>query len=62
VQVKGRYSHLAVPDPALPGAMFDPALPVVVQTVTSQGACWGTTFAAANVRMNSADSFKASRK
>jgi len=60
IQVKGRYSVLEVPDPALPAAMFDPALGVKVQAVNSDGACWGATFDAASIRTNQGDTFKAS--
>lgn len=60
VQVKGRYSVLAVPDPVLPDAMFDPAPGIAVQVVNSEGACWGASYDASTIRTNTADTFKAS--
>ncbi len=62
VQVKGKYSVLRVPDPALPASMFDPALPVVVQTIHSAGACWGARYDSVDFTLNRADAFKASKR
>lgn len=59
ILVKGKYSALSVPEPALPGSMFDMTAPVLVQTINSEGACWGATFNADHVSKNDADSFKA---
>ncbi len=59
LQMKGRYSVLAVPDPELPSQMFALDAPVVVQTINAAGGCWGATFEAGDVSRNDPDSFKA---